>query len=278
MASSSSSSSSSVAGPTTTAGKGLAAKLTKLRQAPKALTTIIHGSTAFNSILGYTGHKIIQDIDKYLVKDAAGNGAAVKPTPLVDFIHSLGICLIRIIGIRLNRWGKFEVQSKEALDLLNLQKASPEEKNTLSWTPIPVTDEHVVEFLQAKLASIPSQETGNTTLDPKDEFYIKVNEVTRGKLYNGAYPLFASYQVIQVNYPKEKSAASGETKKRKERPAGGAEEEGAAAAAATPKPKRGKKGAAPPPPPAESEMSLSNPEDLVPDIFGDDKSISIGVE
>lgn len=262
-------------------GKGFALKLSKLRNAPKAVSSVLFGSHAWNNLLSYTGLKIIQEIEKLSKEDPK-----VKPTPLAEFIASLGVCLTRIIGVRLNRWGKIEVQSKEAFDLLVLQKATPEEKDTLSWVPLPISDPSVQEFLKAKMDGIASQETGNTSLDAKEQFFLKVHQVSKGKLYNGYFPIFANYQLIQINYPKEKAAASAEgssssssasSKKRKDREGEGEGEEQGKEEVAKPKAKRGKK--TPPATPAAADASADAPT-LSPDLWeGEDgKGLIIGTD
>lgn len=246
-------------------GKGLVSKLGKLRAIPKSFSTVLYGSAAYNALINYSGAKIIAEIEKFL-KDDKG----LRLTPLAEFVMSLGLGLLRISGVRKNRWGKFELQCKEAMDLLALSKASAEEKSRLGWVQIP-GDGQVVEFLESKLGNPPSD--GEVILDPKEEFFVKIYEVSKGKLpFQGAIPVFANYQVIQINHPSAAKEEKG--KKRKDRggeeegsPAGEGSSEGATATATPPPPKKSKKSAnnkksssppsSAPAPPASSEPESS---------------------
>lgn len=222
---------------------------------PKSFANVVHNSNAWNALIAYTGFKVIQEAERLMKEEKL-----VKPTPLVDFVMSLGICLFRVIGIRINRWGKFEVQCKEAIDILTLSKASPEEKEKLSWVPLSGYDEQVVQFLNSKMEVAPRTEQGEAcvALAPNQEFLIKVNDVSKGKLYNGTYPLFASYQVYHIHYPKEKSSNEGESK---DGGSGGAtkkrKEAAAPASGAAKKARKGKKDSSASPPEEDGSSPVS---------------------
>lgn len=185
----------------------LSAKLIAFRAIPKKILVLVDGSLGHESWLK---QQLFSRIEAKIEKLTSENPEA-QPTALLEHFRTLGIAVSRVVGLRKNKWGKWEIQTAEMLQLLTHHKAKEDEIEKFSWTGLPLggEDDELLTFLNQKLA----KNDHLSALAEPLHFLVSIYDVVAStKPFNGKLPLFPSFQVVQLmtQLAKKRKAAGDE--------------------------------------------------------------------
>ena len=180
----------------------MASKDSRLQALIKAVQNQPLPVITFDTIEKYTLAKIGQNTD-LLKRLSTINPSMYVLTKFLNLFAVLYRSVISIDGVRINKYGKFELHCMEMLTSLKALKSqmTPEVIDQICWVPFPTANDEHKMFLSEHLASKPS--SGNAS--SKCIFCVSVYDFVYGKaLQQGDLnPVFGKFQILYLKLTPE---------------------------------------------------------------------------